>query len=81
MIVTCIWSIAWIANATDTAAEVVDIIDFSEVVVFDAFNDSYLSSLDYRGLLLHHDQEPSKFTTIFYCLADVDRKKHFLGKV
>jgi hypothetical protein len=47
-----IWTVGAIETPTEDAVEV---IDYSEMVVFDAFNNSYLSSLDYRGLLLHHD--------------------------
>jgi hypothetical protein len=38
--------------------ETIEVIDYSELVVFDAFNGSYLSSRDYRGLSLSKDQEP-----------------------
>jgi hypothetical protein len=48
-------------GVVETHTELVEVVDYSEMVVFDAFNNSYLSSQDYRGLLLPHDQEPSKF--------------------
>ena len=41
-------------------SEVTQVIDYSDMVVFDAFNGSYLSSQDYRGLILPPDQEPGK---------------------
>jgi hypothetical protein len=40
--------------------EEVDVIDYSDIVVFDAFNGSYLSGKDYRGLLFNEHNEPSK---------------------
>jgi hypothetical protein len=46
------------AHATLEHMETVEVIDYSELVVFDAFNGSYLSSQDYRGLLSPGDQEP-----------------------
>jgi hypothetical protein len=58
-----LWPLVCIEAATKIPTEdveAVDVIDYSELVVFDAFNGSYLSSQDYRGLLLPHDQEPSK---------------------
>jgi hypothetical protein len=38
--------------------ETAEVIDYSELTVFDAFNGSFLSSQDYRGLSLPRDQEP-----------------------
>jgi hypothetical protein len=43
-------------QATMEDMEFVEVIDYSNLVVFDAFNGSYLSDQDYRGLLLPTDQ-------------------------
>jgi hypothetical protein len=46
------------AALEDMEAAAVQVIDYSELVVYDAFNGSYLSGQDYRGLLLPPDREP-----------------------
>ena len=46
------------AAVSEVGLESMEVIDYSDLVVFDAFNGSYLSSQDYRGLLLPPDQEP-----------------------
>jgi hypothetical protein len=62
-----IWLLIWAEAATETfTAEVVEVIDYSEIVIFDAFNGSYLSRQDYRGLSLSQDQEPSKWRLEFF---------------
>jgi hypothetical protein len=48
----------YLSEAVVEDIETVEVIDYSELVVFDAFNGSYLSRQDYRGLLLPADQEP-----------------------
>jgi hypothetical protein len=53
-----------LAAAAVEDIETVEVIDYSELCVFDAFNGSYLSSKDYRGLSLPTDQEPG---TVHYC--------------
>jgi hypothetical protein len=45
-------------QATMEEMETLEVIDYSELVVFDAFNGSYLSGQDYGGLLLPIDQQP-----------------------
>ncbi len=47
-------------KSTGAALQTVQIIDYSDLAVFDTFNDSYLSILDYRGTLAVTDQEPGK---------------------
>ena len=61
--VTSIWFIIGLHHSTEAVvedSEVTLVIDYSDLVVFDAFNGSYLSSQDYRGLLLPPDHEPGK---------------------
>ena len=62
------------AEAALEDSEVTQVIDYSDLVVFDAFNSSYLSSLDFKGLLLPPDKEPGiselqgwEFTLWFLC--------------
>jgi hypothetical protein len=47
-------------KSTGAALQTVQIIDYSDLAVFDTFNDSYLSILDYRGTLAVTDQEPGR---------------------
>jgi hypothetical protein len=53
--------LADVFKETEAAAlQTVQVIDYSDLAVFDAFNDSYLFKRDYRGLLTPPDQEPGR---------------------
>jgi hypothetical protein len=45
---------------TEGALETVQVIDYSDLAVFDTFNDSYLVKQDYRGQLTPADVEAGR---------------------
>jgi hypothetical protein len=64
MLLFCLWLFGSLCCCKCLAIpgdlDAVQVIDYSDLVVFDAFNGSYLSSQDYRGLSTSPNKIPGK---------------------